>query len=290
MIKCEICKKELKQISNSHLVEHGIDKVEYKKLFPSAKLRKAWNNGLTKETDDRVLDNAAKTLKNHWSKDDKKREEVSIKVSQKKIGKSLSDITKKKLSKKFKGKGNPNYGNTWSNEMKSIQSVKMKENYQDQEYFEKFMKSHWSNNKKTREKISKKHSKFMSEAISSGKIKVNTGYKTGWFKSEKMNEEFYYMSSYELKRMELLEQSARVVGFTNKHGIVLEYEKKNGKKCRYIPDIFITFVDGSKRLEEIKGRIRDKVVFELKNKAAIKFCKNNNMEYKLIFKKDLNTL
>lgn len=31
----------------------------------------------------------------------------------------------------------------------------------------------------------------MSEAISSGKINVNTGYKTGWFKSEKMNDEFY---------------------------------------------------------------------------------------------------
>lgn len=290
MIKCEICKKELKQISNTHLFEHGMDKVEYKKLYPEAKLRKAWNSGLTKETDARVLDNVSKTLENHWSKDKVKREKVSTKMSQKKIGKPLSNTTKEKLSKKFKGKGNPNYGNTWSDEMKENQSTKMKEKYQSQEYFEKFMKSHWSNNKKLREEISKKHSKFMSDAISSGKLKINTGYKTGWFKSNKMNEEFYYMSSYELRRMELLEQSEEVLEFTNKHGIVLEYKNKNGKYCGYIPDILITFVDGSKRLEEIKGRIRDEVVFALKNEIAIKFCNENDIEYKLVFKKDLDKI
>lgn len=90
--------------------------------------------------------------------------------------------------------------------------------------------------------------------------------------------------------MELLEEAESVLKFTNKHKIVLSYEKENGKKYRYIPDIFITFVDGSKRLEEIKGRIRDEVVFALKNEVANKFCDENNIEYKLIFKKDLNKL
>jgi len=288
MIKCEICKKELKQICNSHLIEHNIDKVEYKKRFPNAKLKFVWNKGLDK-TDERVLKNSINLKKNHWSKSENKKE-VCLKLSESKTGKPLSNETKKKLSIKFQGSGNPNYNNNWSDEKKKESSKIMKEKYQDQEYFERFMKSHWSNNKKLREEISKKHSKFMSEAISSGKINVNTGYKTGWFKSKKMNDSFYYMSSYELRRMELLEESKSVLEFTNKHGIFLEYEKNCGKKCGYIPDILITFVNGSKRLEEIKGRVRDEFVFELKNEVANKFCKENNIEYKLVFKKDLDKL
>lgn len=289
MIKCEICKKDLKQISNTHLSEHGINKFEYKVLFPKAKLKEVWNLGLDKNIDNRVLKNSINTKQNHWSKKES-REEICKKIKDLRVGKLLSKETKEKLSIKFKGSGNPNYNNKWSDKQKEESSKKMKEKYQDKEYFDKFMKSHWSNNKKLREEISKKHSIFMSEAISSGRININTGYKTGWFKSKKMNDCFYYMSSYELRRMELLEESKIVLEFTNKHGIVLEYEKENGKKCGYIPDILIKFVDGSKRLEEIKGRIRDEVVFKLKNEVAIKFCNENNIEYKLIFKKDLNNI
>lgn len=289
MIKCEICEKKLKQISNTHLIEHGIDKIEYKKLFPNAKLKEVWNNGLNKNNDDRVLKNSINIKKNHWSKNES-REEVCKKLGEIRIGKPLSNEVKEKLSIKFTGSGNPNYNNNWSDKQKEKLSKIMKEKYQDQEYFEKFMKSHWSNNKKLREELSKKHSKFMSEAISSGKINVNTGYKTGWFKSNKMNDNFYYMSSYELKRMELLEQSKDVLEFTNKHEIVLEYKNKKGKHCGYIPDILITFVNGNKRLEEIKGYVRDSEVFELKNEVANKFCNENNIEYKLVFKKDLNIL
>lgn len=289
MIKCEICKKELKQLSNTHLSEHGVDKVEYKKLFPHAKLKEVWNLGLNKNNDERVLKNSINTNKNHWSKNES-REKICKKLGEIRAGKPLSNGAKEKLSINFKGSGNPNYNNKWSYKQREESSKIMKEKYQDQEYFERFMKSHWSNNKQLRDEISKKHSKFMSEAISSGKINVNTGYKTGWFKSKKMNDSFYYMSSYELRRMELLEASIGVLEFTNKHGIVLEYERENGKKSGYIPDILITFVDGSKRLEEIKGRIRDEVIFALKNEVAIKFCNENDIEYKLVFKKDLNKL
>lgn len=105
-----------------------------------------------------------------------------------------------------------------------------------------------------------------------------------------MNDKFYYMSSYELKRVELLEQSKDVLELTNKYEIVLEYKNKKGKYCGYISDILITFVNGNKRLEEIKGYVRDSEVFELKNEVANKFCNENNIEYKLVFKKDLNRL
>jgi len=290
MIKCEICKKEFKQINNSHLIEHGINKIEYKKLFPKAKLRKAWNLGLTKEGDERVLKNSISSKKNHWSKDSKKREEIVKNISEKHKGKTISESVKQQFREQFKGEGNPNFGNYWSDEKKKKSSKKMKEKYKDPEYFAKFKESHWSNNEDMKKHISKKHSEFMSEAISSGKININTGYECGWFDSKKMNQSFYYMSSYELKRMKLFESSELVSEYTNKHGIKLKYKKENGSYSNYIPDILITFTNGKRRLEEIKGYIKDEKVFKSKNKVARHFCKKNDIEYKIILKKDLDIL
>lgn len=89
MIKCEICGKEFKQITSTHLKnKHGISVEEYKRMFPESKImsdetieflsakckeqndndnfgfkdghkvnegKAPWNLGLTKETDERVL-------------------------------------------------------------------------------------------------------------------------------------------------------------------------------------------------------------------------------------------
>lgn len=290
MIKCEICNQELKQISNSHLIEHKIDKVEYKKLFPDSKLKEVWNLGLDKDSDERVLKNSINLKNNHWTNDIEKRKIISEKISLSKIGIPCKDEVKQQFKEQFNGNKNPNFGNNWSEEQKKESSEKMIEKYKDPIYFEKFIKSHWSNNEESKKIISEKHSKFMSNAISSGEIQINTGYKCGWFLSNKMKQSFYYMSSYELRRMEVLENSSLVVGYTNKHGIKLKYKKENGKYSYYIPDILITFNNGNKRLEEIKGYIKDKKIFEAKNKVALSFCKDNNIEYKLIFKKDINIL
>jgi hypothetical protein len=290
MIKCEICSQKFKQISNSHLIEHGTDKIEYKKNFPDAKLKEVWNLGLDKNSDERVLKNSINLKNNHWANDIEKKEITSEKISISRKGILCNDEVKKQFKEQFKGSGNPNFGKKWSEEQKKESSEKMIEKYKDPIYFDKFIKSHWSNNEESKKIISEKHSKFMSEAISSGSIQINTGYVCGWFYSDKMKQEFYYMSSYELRRMKVLENSNSVIEYTNKHGIKLKYKKENGKYSYYIPDILITFVDGNKRLEEIKGYVKDKKIFDSKNKVALVFCKENNIEYKLVFKKDINIL
>ena len=290
MIKCEICGQKFKQISNSHLSEHNVDKMEYKKMFPEAKLKYVWNLGLNKEKDERVLKNSINLKNNHWANDGIKRKTISEKIRLSKIGIPCKDEIKQQFREQFKGDKNPNFGNNWSEEQKKESSNKMKEKYKDPVYFNKFKNSHWSKNEITKKEISEKLSKFMSESISNGTIRVNTGYKCGWFYSEKMKQNFYYMSSYELKRMTFLENCITVKEYTNKHGIKLKYEKENGKYSFYIPDILITFDTGKKRLEEIKGYIKNQNIFDSKNKSAILFCQENGYEYKVVFKKDIESL
>jgi len=290
MIKCEICKQEFKQISNTHLIEHNIDKNEYRRLFPEAKLKSVWNLGLNKESDKRVLKNALALKANHWVKDEEKKKNISNKISLSKTGGKISEKIKEQFRQKYKGQGNPNFGNTWSDEQKKESSDRMKEKYKDPEYVEKFKNSHWSNNEEKKQIVTKKASEYIANAISLGIIKINTGYKCGWIYSEKMKQEFYYMSSYELRRMILLEKSELVKEYTNKHGIKLQYNNKKGGLSYYIPDILITFYNGDVRLEEVKGYVRDKDVFTLKNEVAKSYCKENNIEYKIIFKKDIENL
>ena len=76
MVKCKICGRDCKLLNYRHLQKHNITVKEYKELYPHAKLcdegfgfkkgnkpwnlgtkgiMKAWNVGLTKETDERVL-------------------------------------------------------------------------------------------------------------------------------------------------------------------------------------------------------------------------------------------
>ncbi len=65
MYTCKICDKNYKQITNTHLKKHHVTTSEYLKLFPDEKDaihnsgtiklgQKPWNNGLTKETSEKV--------------------------------------------------------------------------------------------------------------------------------------------------------------------------------------------------------------------------------------------
>jgi hypothetical protein len=63
-MKCLICKKDFKVVTNTHLGKHDLTPVQYKEMFPDEKLvwghaitgkgKPAWNTGLTKESDDRI--------------------------------------------------------------------------------------------------------------------------------------------------------------------------------------------------------------------------------------------
>jgi hypothetical protein len=86
--------------------------------------------------------------------------------------------------------------------------------------------------------------------------------------------------------MRFLDSDSSVVHWTKNHGISIEYVW--GGLCRkYIPDFLVTTIDGCRRLEEVKGWIREKERFECKKESAVLFSKNNNMEYRVLFEDDL---
>lgn len=290
-IMCEICKNFVKQISNKHLKEHNIDKQQYKKLYPNSKLKVTWNNNLTKETDERVKKNSKNVKLNHWSKT-KKRKEICAKLSKAKIGKKLSKETKEKLSKLWSNDLNPNYNGkiTSQDNIKKILSKKATKRWKNINFKEKCNNSHWSKNIEKSLLTSAKISESKFNLMKSGKLKINTGYKCGWYKSKKMNDKLYYMSSYELERFKFLDKNESIKSFTNKHNIKLKYIDKNGRTRHYLPDLLVKYLDGKIFLEEIKGWINNEDTFKMKNSLAEEYCKKNNIYFRVLFKKDLHLI
>lgn len=249
----------------------------------------AWNKGLTKKTDKRVkqYSNSLKNSSKHWSRSDNA-DKIKKEISKRMKGKKLSEIRKKEISEASSGENNGMYGKQHSQESIEKMKITCKKRWQDKKYREKFKESHWANNDDA-QKIGNKISETRAKLISEGKIifPPNHGYKSGYYFSEKSNDKMFYRSSYELIRLNQLENDELVKTFTINHGIKLKYEH-NGKMRHYIPDILVEYFDGKIELEEIKGWIRDKEVFDKKCTAAKKYCKINNIKYKVLFKGDIN--
>lgn len=111
----------------------------------------------------------------------------------------------------------------------------------------------------------------------------------GKYKSEKTGETSYYDSSYELARFKTLDETDWCVHWTKKHGIRIPYYDLNLRKMRmYVPDILVTWKDGSMRLEEIKGFVTDQLNFQTKCANARAYCHSKkNMMYKVMWAVDL---
>lgn len=111
------------------------------------------------------------------------------------------------------------------------------------------------------------------------------GIKRGYFFSNKNKEEFYYGSSYELKAFKLLEDMTDVLKYS-KCSTWIDYEFEGHR--RYLPDILITYVDGTKQIVEVKPEYLCNVA---KNKAKFevgeRFCKEHNMRYSVWTEKQL---
>jgi len=128
--------------------------------------------------------------------------------------------------------------------------------------------------------LSKKGKKFSEEHkqnLSKSKIKTMQekfvfGGKQEEYISLKTNERNFAHSSYEIRRMKFLDNDKRVIFWTKNHKIVIEYELC-GVIRRYLPDFLIELEDGRKIIEEVKGWVRNKDVFDAKVKSAIEFAK-----------------
>ncbi len=118
------------------------------------------------------------------------------------------------------------------------------------------------------------------EGIIDGTIKQVTHGKCGYYISIKTKIKEYFHSSWEHIRMMELDEDDNVIFWTKKHKISIKLEDNRW----YLPDFLIEYGTGQKVLEEVKGFIRDKKLFELKVKKAKEYIKKNNIsEYKVNF-------
>lgn len=101
----------------------------------------------------------------------------------------------------------------------------------------------------------------------------NKNYKTGWYFSEKMQEEFWYDSSYELRAYKLLDQLPTVKSY-GRCGFSIKYLHEDDTIHRYIPDIHIVYADGREEIIEIKPTTK------LKEDLNIRKFKAGNKKYK----------
>jgi len=269
MVKCEVCGKEFLVIMFSHLKLHNLTMSEYKNMFPDVQIYGIPMRNKGTHLSELHLQHLRE---NHWAR--KPIEETQ------EIRKICSENGRRSYEKMNSEGGTafrmPKGYHT--QEFKDNMSIRLKEIERTPEWKENTRKSHWTH--KSPEEVQE----IVERIAQNGGIS-NT--KHGWFHSNKMNEDFFFMSSYEEKRMNFLENHDDVVGYTNRHGILIDY-CWNGENHRYIVDLKIIFKNGDIRLEEIKGQVDDRVL--AKEKACIEYCKEHNLQYKMIFLKDLEVL
>ena len=128
-----------------------------------------------------------------------------------------------------------------------------------------------------------KMSEWLAINISSGTfIPIAQDYKQGYIINISTGKYEFYASSYEKLRMEQLNEQN--VSWTKKHKIKIKYIDKNGIFRYYIPDFLINNVV----VEEIKpSRMLNEDNNPLKFEAGKEYCKNNNLEFKIITEKEL---
>lgn len=118
--------------------------------------------------------------------------------------------------------------------------------------------------------------------------KMTSHFKRGYILNKITGKFEWYRSSLEARFMMLLNEKSSVVYWTTRHGIHIDYTDYKGKRRRYYPDFVVKFNDGRIDMIETKGWVRDRRLFDEKCRAANQFCEDNNMNYLVIFKNDLD--
>lgn len=124
------------------------------------------------------------------------------------------------------------------------------------------------------------------EAIANGTFDIlsnNRGQKS-WYTSSKTKEMLHADSFLEVCRMKELDEDASVLKWTKRHGIRIEYQYE-GVVRHYVPDFLITLTTGDIVIEEVKGRVLD--VDNIKEQAAIRYCKQHGFKYQRKMMKDI---
>ena len=121
----------------------------------------------------------------------------------------------------------------------------------------------------------KKSYKSRAISISEGRVNNVTHGICGYYNSLKTNIKEWYQSSYELIRMQELDLDDNVKTWTKKHKISIKLTDHTW----YIPDFFIELTNDKKILEEVKGYVRNKELFDKQVELTNLYCKENNINY-----------
>lgn len=189
------------------------------------------------------------------------------------------------------GENNPNYGNRKPNMFKHTEEAKKKIKNKVAESWkrESRLKKHleFFNRHRLNDGSMDWHSSEFREKISNANIKrlenndKNFAYKNcikGFLLNIKTNQDEFYHSSWEMNKMIELNENDNVLFWTKKHGINIKYFYKKSYKT-YLPDFYVEYKDGTKKIEEIKGYVEDEEQLKLKIIAVKNYCKINNLEY-----------
>lgn len=112
---------------------------------------------------------------------------------------------------------------------------------------------------------------------------LGSKFNTGYYLNNTTKEQEWYDSGFELEYMIKFNEDVTITHWTKKHKIYINYEDVNNKQRRYYPDFLVTYNDGTKKLIETKGWIKDKENLKLKNNAAELYCDENNLIFEIIY-------
>lgn len=188
----------------------------------------------------------------------------------------------KAVGEQQRGENNPFYGRHHSADNKQILSNKSKD------YNKKFGNS-FKDHKHTEETRKIMSDKFVQRVIDNGgKHPSVSGYKQGWFYSNKNNKEIAFDSSYEMRYYQILEDDDNIKCYY-RSGLKLTYILGNIVKT-YNPDLIVEFLDGEKELIEIKpDRRLAEIEIVAKHNVAKEYCIRNNMNFRIVTEEHLFT-
>jgi hypothetical protein len=243
-IECNICHRKLYFVNEFHLRTHGMTSAEYKEMFPGVAMSSKEHNAKQGASSGKTR---AGKKRGPYNLSDAERKRRSEACTKQRTGTHHSEETKSKMRK-------PRTGQALANIRAGAQQTAR------------------------REKISKHHA----EAIRTGKMQLpdSNWSRPSRFWSEKNQKEFYCRSQLELGFVKCLEQMSMVSSF-EMEAVTIPYMWE-GAEHNYVPDILVTYVDGSRELIEVKPERRqeDERVM-VKTAAAVQWCQAREIRFSL---------
>lgn len=158
------------------------------------------------------------------------------------------------------------------------------------------VRNYWANvSEEQRLQHAANTSKALSELSMDKYIRMSSfnGYKSGFFKSQKMNKDIFFASSYELKAIHIFETDSDVVSYgrcmteDGMKPLYIQYAPTH----RYNPDFDVFYSDGTHKIIEIKAAWKighDDVV--AKADAARRYCDYHGAVYEIWTQEDLESM